>query len=176
MPIFKPHSVLRLPQMEGEHISRLNAIDEDLLRQARSFWDRVRGSRSMPDLPDIDPVQMPRSIFPHIFLSNVLEHPRRYVCRLSGTRLDEHLGPMKGRTVDHLNFGGETSDIRRQYDDTVSHCTPTECRHDFIGADGRRYRFKRLLMPLSPNDQDVLWLFGIILFFDQQNPPLNPMP
>jgi hypothetical protein len=167
----EPNSALELPKREDAHIPRFDAIDDDLLRHARSFWDRVRGSRSMPDLPDIDPVEMPRSILPHVFLSNVLERPRRYVCRLAGTRVEEHLGPIKGKTLDNLNFGGETSDILRQYDDTVLHRMPTYCSHDFTDADGWRYRFNRLLMPLSSNDRDVQWLFGIILFYDLQNPP-----
>jgi hypothetical protein len=175
MPIFKPRSVLTLPEIAGDHIARLDAIDEDLLRQARSFWDRVRGTRSMPNLPDIDPVEMPRSILPHIFLCNVLEDPRRYVCRIAGTILEEHLGPLKGKTLDNLHFGAKTSDILRLYDDTVSRGTPTDCCYDFIGADNRRYYFKGLLMPLSPNDQDVRWLFGIVLFYRRQNPLLHPV-
>jgi hypothetical protein len=164
-----------LPEMEGAQIFRLDVIDEDLLRHARSFWHRVRGSRSMPDLSDIDPVEMPRSILPHVFLVNVLEHPRRYVFRLAGTKVEEHVGPIKGKSPDGLNFGAEASNILRQYDKTVSHRTPTEFRPNFIGTDRRRYHFTRLLMPLSPNDKDVRWLFGIVLFFNQQNPPLNPM-
>jgi hypothetical protein len=175
MPIFRPRSVLTLPEKRDHHISRLNAIDEDLLRQARSFWDRVRGNRSMPNLSDIDPVEMPRTILPHIFLSNVLEHPRSYVCRLAGTMLEEHLGPLKGKTLDKLHFGAKTSDILRLYDDTVSHRAPSDCCYDFIGADNRRYHFKGLLMPLSPNNKDVQWLFGIVLFFSRQAPPLNPV-
>jgi hypothetical protein len=175
MSIFEPRSVRTLPEMEGDHIARLTTIDEDLPRHARSFWDRVRGSRSMPDLSDIDPVEMPRSILPHVFLINVLENPRRYAYRLAGTRVEEHLGPLKGKTLDDLHFGAETPDILRQYDDTVSHRTPTECSHDFTGVDRRQYRYTRLLMPLSPNDKDVQWLFGIVLFFHQQNPVSNLM-
>jgi hypothetical protein len=175
MLIFKPHSVLTLPQMDGAEILRLNAIDEDLLRQARSFWDRVRGSRSMPSLSDIDPVEMHRSILPHVFLVNVLEHPRKYVFRLAGTKVEEHVGPIKGKSPDSLNFGAEATNILRQYDKTVSHRTPTEFRHNFIGTDRRRYDFTRLLMPLSPNDKDVRWLFGIVLFFGRHHSPLNPM-
>jgi hypothetical protein len=174
MPIFKARSVVTLPETEGGHTSRLDALDEHLLRQARSFWDRVRGSRSMPGLSGIDPVEMSRSILPHVFLCNVLEHPRRYVCRLGGTILEEHLGPLKGKTVNDLHFGAKTADILRLYDDAVSHRTPTDCCYDFIGADNRRYHFKGLLMPLSPNDNDVHWLFGIVLFYDLKYPRLNP--
>src|SRR5713101_98660 len=115
----------------------------------------------MPDLSDIDPVEMPRLILPHVFLVDVLEHPRRYVFRLAGTKVEEHVGPIKGKSPDGLSFGAEASNILRQYDKTVSHSTPTAFLHNFIGADRRRYHFTRLLMPLSPNDKDVRWLFGI---------------
>ena len=55
------------------------------LRQVRDYWLTARGPRRQPAHGDIDPLQIPRPLLPHLVLTDVIHDPLRLRYRLIGT-------------------------------------------------------------------------------------------
>jgi hypothetical protein len=60
--------------------------EEPILLALYSYWEAVRGGKDVPDRRDIDPVDMPRFILPHLALTEIHEDGRLRV-RLVGTEI-----------------------------------------------------------------------------------------
>jgi hypothetical protein len=60
--------------------------EEPILLALYTYWEGARGGKEMPDRRDIDPVDMPRFVLPHLALTDILEDMRLRV-RLVGTEI-----------------------------------------------------------------------------------------
>jgi len=77
--------------MSQVQASRLCGIQNDLLRWLHDYWQDLLKGREMPSRTDIDPVDIPPTLLPHLLLTEVTDHARlRY--RLVGTAYRNTLG------------------------------------------------------------------------------------
>ena len=60
--------------------------DEPVLVALYSYWNRVRGDKDAPDRRDIDPVDMPPFILPHLAMTEIDDGLQLKV-RLVGTEI-----------------------------------------------------------------------------------------
>ena len=130
------------------------AIDHPHLARLYNYWDDKRAGRAMPTRNDIDPMEI-RSLLPHIALIDVEENPQRYRYRLVGTGLITVLGQeLTGKYLDQTpmlfrRFAGNA------YGEVLAKKTPTYTVFDTYIPMIRSVRYKRLLLPLSPDGEKV---------------------
>ena len=63
-------------------------IDSPMVSLALETWRRLRGDRDMPAPSDIDPVELPRQLLPHMLLLDIEHDPAlRFRWRLIGTHI-----------------------------------------------------------------------------------------
>jgi hypothetical protein len=69
-------------------------LDDARLRELYAFWQKLGGDAGVPRSA-VDPVDIPRSLLPHLLLTEVVEDPargRRYRYRLVGSAIVERAG------------------------------------------------------------------------------------
>lgn len=77
----------------GEPLSAAE-LDDPRLRELYAYWHGLGGDAGVPRAA-VDPVDMPRSVLPHLMLTEVLDDPargRRYRYRLVGSAIVERAG------------------------------------------------------------------------------------
>src|SRR3546814_16000580 len=90
-------------------LSRPAGIRNSLLRTLHDYWRAKLNGRGMPSRGDIDPVEIPPTVLPHVILTDILDGPR-FRFRLAGTAIRAAAGlEIKGRYPDEL-FSGRSSD------------------------------------------------------------------
>ena len=62
-----------------------NYRDDPILGPALAYWIDKRGSRLLPSRRDIDPVEIPPKILPHLQIIDVVDGGARFRYRLIGT-------------------------------------------------------------------------------------------
>lgn len=66
------------------------SVESPVVSQALKTWQRLRGGRPMPSPADIDPLELPRRLLPHILLIDIEREPDlRFRWRLIGTHITE---------------------------------------------------------------------------------------
>jgi len=130
------------------------AIDHPQLARLYNYWDDKRGNRAMPTRSDIDPMEL-RPLLPNLALIDVEENPHRYRYRLVGTELVTILGQeLTGKYLDEMpmlfrRFAGNA------YAEVLARKAPTYAVFDANIPMFRTVRYKRLLLPLSPDGEWV---------------------
>lgn len=67
--------------------------ESQILKDILAAWNAARGDRRMPARRDIDPVDLPAVLLPHLLLIDVEHEPaRRFRWRLIGTAITARLG------------------------------------------------------------------------------------
>lgn len=75
-----------------EHVAGiLAAAEHPVLKRVMALWDEKRAGRAWPSRSDFDPIEMKYALG-DISLYDVEDNPRRYWCRLDGTRQVELFG------------------------------------------------------------------------------------
>lgn len=137
------------------------------LRPLFLYWIAARGEKLMPSRADIDPVDMPWKLLPHIVLVDVLMSPRRFRYRVMGTEITTMLGlDWTGRFVDELPKAGNS--VHEQYAKAVKDGAPAVFVDDSKMYDSslmqhKLVRYERLLLPLSEDGSEISMLLGATL-------------
>ena len=131
-------------------------IDHPKLRQLYDYWDSKRAGRAMPARPDIDPLEI-RPLLTNLALIDVEQEPRRYRYRLVGTELVGILGQeLTGKYLDEMPLLYRTFAVGA-YAEIMDRKTPTYHVFDtVIPAVFRSVRYKRLMLPLSPDGGETI--------------------
>jgi len=144
-------------------------MDDPLLNAVLAYWQGLRGTRAMPRRQEIDPVVLPVRALPQLFLVEVECRSFRY--RLAGTDIELHFGmSMAGHLLEDLPFGSEEDSVFAQYRETVEMARPTYCEHQFVDTRRLSMHYRRLLLPLSSDGQNVTDLFGVCVFLPIDGP------
>jgi hypothetical protein len=128
------------------------------------WWRAARGARPWPTRRDFDPLLFPR-LLADLFLCDVVSGgPQpRFVYRLTGTAIDRALGANgRGREVTELPIRDDEASDWPQFADTVRLGRPT-CRDGSFVADERVMGFRRLLLPLGPEERVEQLLGAMVL-------------
>jgi hypothetical protein len=140
----------------------LQAMATDSISEARSYWERIRGHRSMPRRGDIDPVDIPR-LLPFVMLVDVLADPLDFRFRLIGTAIQAIIAQnYVGRRFSELPHMVKGNMIWAEYEAAVSQRRPIAAIIDYVGTDRQVLGVRHCLMPLSNDDRTVNMIFAAV--------------
>lgn len=138
---------LQIPHPELAHLYR--------------YWLERCAGRPMPARMDVDPVDLPRRLLPHLFLVDVEEEPRRYRYRLVGSELTAAMGrELTGRYVDEMPYLFRKFALPA-YAEVMAARAPIYREINAFEAL-QRIRYKRLLLPLSDDGARINMVMGAI--------------
>ena len=157
-----------LPFRLVDQAALLNAVAAEhqvpnpLLRQLYRFWDDLRGRDAMPAYSQLDPLDIPRTILPHVFLNDVLA-PNRFRVRLQGTEAVRQSGvDLTGRIVDEID-GAEGT--QQRFETIVTTRSPYYCRVPLTWSPLDYKTYEAIVLPLAdPDGVDVRRIFGASIF------------
>ncbi|MEK9970410.1 MAG: PAS domain-containing protein [Ferrovibrio sp.] len=115
-----------------------------------AYWDRLRRGRAMPARADVDPLDLPVDLLPHVFLIDVLSGAPYFRYRLTGTMVDEIHGQyLTGKAPRDIRTPEIAMAAESQCRRVLMTHSPS-CDHVTLMADDRSFwHFERLALPLS---------------------------
>jgi hypothetical protein len=134
----------------------------DVIAQARSYWERIRGERMMPRRRDLDPVDIPR-LLPFVMLVDVLADPLDFRFRLIGSSIQAILARnYAGRRFSELPHMRKGNVIWAEYEAVVAYHRPTSAIINYVGSDRYVQAVRHCLMPLSNDDRALNMIFAAV--------------
>jgi hypothetical protein len=132
------------------------------VQQLHDYWQRVRGTRSMPARRDIDATQI-WSLLPNIHVSEWHEDPERVRYRVAGTEIVASIGrEISGRWL--TEFHTDPKDVAETitlYRQVIARRAPVIGRTlgsmQRLGVDS----FEWILCPLSEDDRSITHFIGL---------------
>jgi len=123
--------------------------DFAFFRPLLRYWEARRAGRTAPARGDIDPLDLPPTLLPHVVLIDVKREPLAFSYRLAGTAADTiHGQSLKGVRI--LDLRPESfakvlnGDLMRMADDLAMQFV----LHTFTNREGKTRRFRVLRLPL----------------------------
>lgn len=131
------------------------------------YWAQLPRAGTLPSPKDIDPLDIPRDVLPHIFKISVEwteDGKPSFVYRLSGTRLTkEYQQEITGMTP-RAAFPDHFEDLEAGYAIAAGRQRPTVHRYRRPIVN-REFRWvERLICPLANDGETVDMLFGCLTF------------
>jgi hypothetical protein len=140
-------------------------LADPILVAMLQYWEQKRGQRRMARRSDVDPLDLPRPVLPHVQLTDVVEGGRRFRYRLVGTEVVNAMGlDITGRYVDEILTGDRRAFVEEFYTTICEHKRPTFTRSKYITVRGTELIAYRILTPLSDNDSDVNIVMSAVTF------------
>jgi hypothetical protein len=147
-------------------MSFLECLDDPLQRQMYDYWQKKRAGRRMPARRDIDPVDIPR-LLPNILISEVVPGPTgvRYRYRLAGTAIARAFArDPTGRFADELTSGAYRDFILGLHRTVCEEGRALFSESRYLGKPELLTVAKRLLLPVSDNDDQVNQIISLLVF------------
>jgi hypothetical protein len=128
------------------------------------FWNSRRLMGALPLKLSIDPVEMPLSILPNLFLHE-WEGPGKFRCRLAGTEICR----VTGRDPTGLYLQEQVSPEARGsrihlFTEVLDRAAPAVYGGRISDDPRNRMQFKRLLLPVSRDGSTADFIFGMLIF------------
>lgn len=154
----------------AEGLTIAESLDEPLLAELYSYWSERRGGRRAPARADIDPIDIPQ-LLPHIALTEVVLPPNgeepRFRFRLAGTQIEDRFGcALTNRFLDELKEGAYLFYVQSLYRQLMAEVLPVYSESSFEAGDSNTLLAKRLMLPLSDNQQSVNMVLSGVLYRD----------
>lgn len=135
--------------------------DDPVLLALAAYWSAKRSSRPMPERGDIDALDMPRPLLPHLGLAEFLEDGTGVRYRLAGTELADRYGAeLTGRTTAELFHGEYRVFIEGLYGMIRRNGAALYSESQFRFDAGGVLRTRRLMLPLARAGRLDLVLFA----------------
>ncbi|WP_282606640.1 PAS domain-containing protein [Pelagibius sp. Alg239-R121] len=136
-----------------------------LLKEAYELWQRLSGARDLPSRRDLDPIQIPRPMLPHIQLLDIeAGPPARYHWRLIGTHITNALGrDSTGKYWDELYDESSLRSMSKGIAWIQTNRRPIRCFGQSDFAKKHFQSFEAIEMPLSDNLGNVgtVWIVAV---------------
>ena len=137
--------------------------DPELIELYR-YWSEKCDGRRAPQRADIDPLDIPH-LLPHVSLTEVLDGGARFRIRLAGTKVEERFGgALTNRIVDEVIHGPYLDHVQGLLRTLVGDFAPLYSESSFEPEQRHRLRVKRLMLPLSDNQQRVSMIFSGMIY------------
>lgn len=145
-------------------IERAEQLANPALRKFFTYWDTVRGGRAMPRRCDIDPIDMPRDVLPHVVLLDVVREPLDFRYRLAGTIVVERSGfELKGRLVSELPIT-RPAELYAEFAKVERDGRPRHSEFSYRARHDEYRNVERLIAPLSDDGRSIGQLIGVAVF------------
>ncbi|MEQ9333083.1 PAS domain-containing protein [Thalassobaculum sp.] len=141
-------------------------FDSPVLSGILQAWTRLRGDRAMPMPGDIDPVDLPRDVLPHLLLVDVEHAPSlRFRWRLIGTYATRILGrDMTGRYWDEIYDERTFQRIAVGLQWVLRHRVPVRTLGTAPDASEHFVRSESAIMPLSSDGRTIDRMLGAVVY------------
>ncbi|GHD59345.1 hypothetical protein GCM10017083_43390 [Thalassobaculum fulvum] len=132
-------------------------INEPVVAEALAAWNRLRGDRAMPAPSDLDVLDLPRRLLPHLLLLDIEHEPAlRFRWRLIGTHTTAALGrDSTGRYWDELYDGRGFGMLTRGPLWVLEHRRPVRILGRAVYADKAHVHSESVHLPLSRDGTSV---------------------
>lgn len=142
------------------------AFDHPNLQRLYDYWTLKCGIRKMPSRDDIDPLDI-TYIFGNVTLVDVIEgEAPRFRIRLLGTNLAQRAGyELTGKILDELPATEFRTLVEQRWNEVAGSGVALKCGRDAV-FDERSYRYKSVILPLSPDGEAVNMLMVALIYDD----------
>lgn len=131
--------------------------DDPILTSGFDYWLNLPREAGLPDRRDVDPSQMPRTIFPNVALLNLICDGADAEIRLAGQEFDDNFGfSMKGKRTSELTEADYRDYMLRHFRMLIDCREAIYSESAFRWDRGGRLRTRRLLMPLSHGQPGIV--------------------
>lgn len=139
---------------------------DPVLGLALAYWEQKCGPRRMPAKRDIDPVDMPRPIMPHLQIIEVLGGGECFKYKLIGTEISTTFGrEYTGKQPEEILPPDRVQFINAIYRQVCEAREPLFSRNKYRDARGSELLIaNRLYMPLSEDELSVNYIFAALTF------------
>lgn len=129
---------------------REDIVDSGVLSALFDYWDGRRGQRALPMRADIDPVDMPKFILPHLILYDVIGQGQRFRYRLCGTEVASRFGKNPtGQFVDTATGATYGDYLQSLFDEMCREKMAVYSESTFIWRSGCDLTVRHLGLPLA---------------------------
>lgn len=138
---------------------------DPILGPVLAYWARKRGSRLMPCKRDIDPVEIPSRLLPHLQIIEVIDAGARFRYRLvGGASVQAHGQDYTGKYPDEMLPDDRVRLVLKIYQTVYRTKSPLFSRSRYYSAKGWSLFANRVYMPLSDDEENVQHILGTIRF------------
>jgi hypothetical protein len=141
-------------------------IQSERLVEVADYWRMIRGARNMPSRDDVDPLQMPRHLLPHLELIDIERQPKfRLRWRLIGTHVTTAVArDATGKYFDEIYTGEDFATISGPFEWVAANAMPLRWygTSAFVGKEWLAY--EGVYLPLSSDDKTVDRILGAVQY------------
>jgi hypothetical protein len=144
-------------------------IQSERLVEVADYWRMLRGARNMPTRGDVDPMQMPRHLLPHLELIDVERQPKfRLRWRLIGTQVTTAVGrDATGKYFDEIYIGEDFATVSEPFEWVAKNAKPLRWygTSGFVSKEWQAY--EGVYLPLSGDDKTVDVILGAVQYIQR---------
>jgi hypothetical protein len=139
----------------------MSEIGHPLLRHLYDYWSAKRGARGLPRRIDIDPVELPAPLWPHLLLQDVYHEGGkvRFRYRVVGQHFQDQIGRYVTWTYSDIALaplGSYAHYVIDVFAESVRAGLPSYSENIFTPTGQRATTLtRRLVLPLSSNGEAV---------------------
>lgn len=138
-----------------------SVLPDPLLQSLYEYWLGRRHGRAVPERRDIDPLDMPRNLLPHLLLVELHGARPRIRYRLIGTAISERYGEdFTGRYLDEVSGPHYRDLLQDLYGRMRDHGKPVYVESLFRIAPEVIAKTCRLYLPLAQDGEITMALAG----------------
>ncbi|MGC2411407.1 MAG: PAS domain-containing protein [Stellaceae bacterium] len=146
----------------------MTAAVDQRLHQIHNYWKSRCRNREMPSRRDIDPIDVPR-LLPFIFLVDVLNDPRDFRFRLTGTHFRDFVGTeITGLMISEVFPPAFAAEVHHHWSNCVDRRAPAVGSGKLWVAERSHVEWEGIVLPLSPDGENVNMLIGGAIFAPRQ--------
>lgn len=139
----------------------LSVLPDPLLQRLYDYWLSRRHGRVVPERRDIDPLDMPRALLPHLLLVELEGAGPRIRYRLIGTEIGKRYGEdFTGRYLDEVSGPYYRDLLQDIYRRMRAHAKPIYAEGLFYIGDNIIAKTCRLYLPLAQDGEITMALAG----------------
>jgi hypothetical protein len=140
----------RLVPTKHEELDLSRIEDYPHLAALLRVWQAQSGARPAPD---IDPLDLPRPLFPYVMLLDLEREAKRLIIRLAGDFVcEKHGGPVKGLTPYDFFDEADAAAVVACAIEVADAEAPSLARREYVTIDGGLWSYVRLMLPLAGPD------------------------
>ncbi|MFN4309941.1 MAG: PAS domain-containing protein [Ferrovibrio sp.] len=156
-------------------MSQLLFADQPILATVAAYWSRQRRDRTMPDRADIDPLDLPPSIWPNLLLTEPAgpdgSGGENWRYRLVGSaHVERYTFDFTGRTTGEIMHGSYRDYMNRIYATAFHDAVPVYSESVFRWDSEGYAATQRLMLPLSRGTPDKTAMIFSVQVWPSEKP------
>lgn len=145
--------------------------DEPALAIVAAYWQARRQGRLMPDRADIDPLDLPPSLWPNLLITEPAGDRANWRYRLVGSaHVERYTYDFTGKTTDEIMHGSYRDYMNRIYDTAFHERVPVYSESVFRWDVEGYAATRRLMLPISHGEPDISAMIFSVQVWPSEKP------